>query len=171
MPDFSYYRLDIKEPTWGLTRTRLNLSLTELPKEKTPTMAYQKRFEEVVENKYKGWNHIYTDGSKSEIGVGAAATTGSRTEFASLPKFSSTFTAETHAIHLALNTTSATRGKKFAMFTDSRSCLQALQKQIPTNPKVRKLKHNIANLQKIVKTVESLLDTWTRRYSRKRNSR
>ena len=80
MPDFSYSRLDIKEPTWGLPSTRLNLSLTDLPKEKTPTMAYQKRFKEVVENKYKGWNHIYTDGSKSEIGVEAAATIGNRTK-------------------------------------------------------------------------------------------
>ena len=38
--------------------------------------------------------------------------------------------------------------------TDSRSYLEALQKQIPTNPKVRKLKHTIANQQKIGKTVE-----------------
>jgi len=117
-------------------------------------MAYQKRFKEVVEKKYKGWNHIYTDGSKSEIGVGAAATTRNCTKSASLPKFSSIFTAETHAIHLALNTLSATKGKSFTIFTDPRSCLQALQKQIPTNPKVRKLKHTIANLQKIGKTVE-----------------
>ena len=76
MPDFSYCRLEIKEPTWGLLRTRRNLSLTDLPKEKRPTMAYQKRFQKVVENKYKLWIHIYTDGSKSEIGVGAAYTTG-----------------------------------------------------------------------------------------------
>ena len=57
------------------------MSLTDLPKDKTPTKAYQKRFTEVVENKYKGWNHIYTDGSKSEIGVRAAATTGNRAWF------------------------------------------------------------------------------------------
>ena len=86
--------------------------------------------------------------------MGWAASTGSHPKFASLPKFSSIFIAETHAIHLALNTASATKGKKFAIFTDSRSCLQALQKQIPTTQKVRKLKHNIANLRKIGKTVE-----------------
>ena len=88
----------------------MNMSLTDLPKYRSPTKAYQKRFKEVIENKYKGWKHIYTDGSKSEIGVRAAATTGNRTQSTSLPKFNSIFTAETHAIHLALNTTSATIG-------------------------------------------------------------
>ena len=78
-------------------------------------MVYQKRFKEVVENKHKGWKHIYTDGSKSEIGVGVAATTGSRTESASLLKFSSIFTAETHALHLALNIISATKRNKFTI--------------------------------------------------------
>ena len=34
-------------------------------------MAWQKTFKEFVESKYRGWFHIYTDGSKSEIGVGA----------------------------------------------------------------------------------------------------
>ena len=134
MPNFSYSRLEIKEPTWGLPNTRKNLSLTDLPKEKTPTMAYQKRFKEDVENEYKGWNHIYTDGSKNEIGVGAAAIIENRTKSSSLPKFSSIFTAETHAIHIAFNTIPPTKGKNFTIFTDSRSCLQALQKQFPTNP-------------------------------------
>ena len=85
MPDFSYSRLETKEPSWRLRSTRINLSLTNLPKEKTPTMGYQKRFKEVIENKYKGWNHVYTDGSKSESGLGAAATTENRTKSASLP--------------------------------------------------------------------------------------
>ena len=78
---------------------------------------------------------------------------GSRRETASLPKFSSTFIAETHAIHLTLYTTSAIKGNNFSIFTDSRSCLQALQKQIPSNPKVRKLKHTVANQQKLGNTV------------------
>ena len=94
---------------------------------------------------------MYTNGSETGIGVGAAATPGNSTESASLPNFRFVFTAKTHAIYLALNTISATRKEKFAIFTDSRNCLQALQKQNPTNLKVRKLKHNIANLQKIEK--------------------
>ena len=103
----------------------------------------------------------HTDGSKSEMGVGAAATIGNRTKSASLPKFSSIFTAQTHAILLALNTIFATKGKSFTIITDSRSYLQTLQKQILTDPKVRKLKHTKASLQKIGKQWNSAgyLDT------------
>ena len=86
--------------------------------------------------------------------MGAAATSGNRTELASLQKFKFIFTAENHAIHLALNTISVAKRKKFSTFTDSRSCLQALQKPIQTSPKVRKLKQTIANLQKLGKTVK-----------------
>ena len=120
----------------------------------TPTVAYQKSFKEVVEIKYTGWKHIYTDGSKSEIGVGAATTTGNSTESTSLPKCSSIFKTETPAIHQALKTVSAIKGKNFSMFKNSRSCLQALQNRNPYNPKVRKLKPTIANVQKLRKTVE-----------------
>ena len=93
----------------------MNLSLIDLLKDKTVTIAY------VDENKYKGGKHMYTDGSKNETGVGAAATTGKRTKSASLRKFSSIFTAETHAIHRALNTISATKGDNFTVSTDSKS--------------------------------------------------
>ena len=61
MPDFSYSRLQIKELTWGLPSTRINLYLTDLPKEKTPTVAYQKRFQEVSRiNKKDGITYIQT---------------------------------------------------------------------------------------------------------------
>ena len=66
LPDFSYYRLEINVPTWRLPSSWINFSLTDFPKDKTQTMAYQKRFDEVVEKKYRGWKHIYTDGSESE---------------------------------------------------------------------------------------------------------
>ena len=61
LPVFLYSRLEINEPIWRLRSTRRNLSLTDLPKEKTPTMANQKKFKEVVKNKYKdGDTHIQT---------------------------------------------------------------------------------------------------------------
>ena len=49
MPDFSYSRLEIKEPTQGLPSNRINLSLTDLQKKKTQTTAHQKNFKEVFE--------------------------------------------------------------------------------------------------------------------------
>ena len=133
-------------------------------------MAYLKRFEEVVENEYKGWIHIYTDGSKSKIGVGAAATTGNRTKPASLLKISFIFKAETHAIHLALNKISATKGKNFTIFTDSLRCLQALQKQIRPTQNTKTQAHHSEPTEN-EKNSEILLDTRTSRNSRKRNRR
>ena len=94
------------------------MSLTDLPKDKTLTLAYQKRFKDVVDNYYRGWNHIYTHGFISEIGVGVAATTENRTESASLLKISSVFTAETQAIYIAPNTSSAIKEKNFSVFTN-----------------------------------------------------
>ena len=86
--------------------------------------------------------------------MGEADTTGQRTESASLPKLSSIFTAKAHAIHLAPNTISLSKGKNFSIFTNLRSYIQALQKQTTTYPKAPKLKHTIANLEKLGKTVE-----------------
>ena len=51
-------------------------------------MVYWKRFKEVIDNKYKGWKDIYTDGSISEIGVRAGEIAGNCTDSASIPKFS-----------------------------------------------------------------------------------
>ena len=123
------------------------MSLTDLRKDKTPTMAYNKRFKEVIENKYKGGKHIYTDGSKSELGVGVAATTGNRTESASLPKFSCLFTAETHAIPLVKYNIYIGSIKLFYIHRPEK-LPTSVSKQFPTNPKVRKLTHTMENLQK-----------------------
>ena len=65
---------------------------------------------------------MYTNGSETGIGVGAAATPGNSTESASLPNFRFVFTAKTHAIYLALNTISATKGNNYSILTDSRIC-------------------------------------------------
>ena len=145
--DFSKFRLKIKEYTLGLPSTRINLPLTVLLKNKTPTKTYQSGFKTVFEEKYKGWKHIFRYTSKSEIGVGVAAFTGSRADSASLTTVSWIFAAETYAIHLPLNTISATKGDNFTVSTDSKSWLQTFQKQIPTNSEVRKLKQTMANCE------------------------
>lgn len=154
LPDFSYRLQRIKEPTWSLPRTKINLDLTDLPKESTPLRVYQQKFREIKELNYKGYKHIYTDGSKSEIGVGAAAITEGQAKSASLPKHASIFTAEAYAVHMTVDLIRTSKRKKFSVFTDSRSVLQALDSSIPTNPLIRKLKHKLADLQQDQKEVE-----------------
>ena len=136
MHDFLYSLSRIKEPTWSLPSTIMNLSLTDLPKDTTPPLILQ-WFKELIDKYYKGRNHIYTDGSKIEMGIGAAATTGNYTTSPSLTRVCSIFTTETHVMHLAIKSARTNSRRKFAISTDSRSCFQALQEWIPTNPKVR----------------------------------
>ena len=82
------------------------------------------------------------------VGAAAAATAGNHTESASLLKVCSIFTEKTHATHLALSTVKASSKKKISIFIDSTCCLQALEKRIPTNPKMRRLEHPIDDIQK-----------------------
>ena len=46
----------------------------------------------MFDKKLKGWNLVYTDGWKTEMGLGAAASTGSQTESDSPSKVSSCYT-------------------------------------------------------------------------------
>jgi len=104
LPDFSYSLLKIKEPTWSISEPKVNLNLTKFPKDLTPNIIYQEKFREILEEKYSQWTYLYTDGSKNKDGVGAAIYSEGTTSSASLPKFSTIFTAEAHAIQMALNT-------------------------------------------------------------------
>ena len=71
LPDFSYSLLKIKEPTWSISEPKVNLDLTEFPKDFTPNIIYQKKFQEILEEKYSQWTYLYTDGSKNNDGVSA----------------------------------------------------------------------------------------------------
>ena len=58
------------------------------------------------------------------MGVRVAAANENPTKSVSLPKFRSIFTAETHAIRLALNTIKTINRRKVFDLTDSQYCLQ-----------------------------------------------
>ena len=49
----------------------MKLYLNDLPKYTAPPWNFQQRIKEYIEKIYKGQNNIYTDVSKSEIGVAA----------------------------------------------------------------------------------------------------
>ena len=75
----------------------------------------------------KGRHHeIYTDGSKSEQGVGFAAISSSRSYEISLPNEASVFTAEFMAILYALKIAEEIKAKCI-IYSDSRSAIEALK--------------------------------------------
>ena len=73
---------------------------------------------------------IYTDGSKSEDGVGCAAVCEGESYIRKLPDFSSIFTAEATAIVDALELVHKKKFKSTVIYSDSKSALDALKSSI-----------------------------------------
>ena len=81
--------------------------------------------------------HVFTDGSKSDAGVGFGVVFPSFCRGASLPPVASVFTAELSAIVLALQIIFTLPVSSFIIFSDSRSVLSALHSfNVPFHPLV-----------------------------------
>ena len=93
---------------------------------------------------YQGSVAIYTDGSKSEDGVGFAAVGREATTHGSLPPAASIFTAELHAILAAVKMTRDMRDHSVVVYCDSRSALQAVASLNSPHPVVREIQDWLA---------------------------
>jgi ribonuclease HI len=98
--------------------------------------------------------HIYTDGSKNHTGVAAAAVSNGRLLICRLRNNASIFTAEAPAIILALKIVDTTNEKKFYIFSDSLSCLQALQYPNWGNPVILEIVEKVHHLQTAHKEIK-----------------
>ena len=81
---------------------------------------------------------IFTDGSKSNEGTGCAVVTGNHSRVGRLPNSASSFTAELTAIVHALKEVAKTKAKKFVIYTDSKSSIDAICQYNPFHPLVQK---------------------------------
>ena len=95
-------------------------------------------------SKYQGSVAIYTDGSKSEDGVGFAAVSVDSTTQGSLPPEASIFTAELLAIRAAVKMTKDIRNSSVVIYCDSRSALQAIDSLNSPHPVVREIQDWLA---------------------------
>ena len=77
---------------------------------------------------------IYTDGSKRGDRAAAAAVMNGHAYIERLPDKASIFSAELHAVFLALDHVETSDKDKFVIFTDSQSCLQSIKGQEWKNP-------------------------------------
>ncbi|GFW57112.1 RNA-directed DNA polymerase from mobile element jockey [Trichonephila clavipes] len=75
---------------------------------------------------FSDYEPIFTDGSKSESHVGSAVVSLSTVITDALPISASIYTAELHALRIALEHISLSCGKKFIIYTDSLSALQSI---------------------------------------------
>ena len=128
------------EPPWKIHQ--VNVCEIELEiKQETPPSLKAAFFKEHM-NAHTNSLHIYTDGSKSNHGVGSAVTIPSLSlsDSKSLPKQASIFTAEATAILMALDLIKVLPNKTYTIFTDSKSVTETLKQFEPKNPLLQRAK-------------------------------
>ncbi|KAG1653063.1 RNA-directed DNA polymerase from mobile element jockey [Nymphon striatum] len=122
-------------PPWTMHRPIINFSLTGLKKGTTPSYAYLYKFLEVSDS-YHGYHHIYTDGSRQNDEVAAAAISTLTSLSSRLPDKSSIFSAESKALLLALDIVENSTYGRYIILSDSLSCLMALDNMKYSHPTI-----------------------------------
>ncbi|GBN63071.1 hypothetical protein AVEN_116877-1 [Araneus ventricosus] len=99
--------------------------LSNLLKQDTPHFVYLQLFYHHRQC-YRDFKTAYTDGSKAGSHVGSAAVFNNLTKSERLHSYCNVFTSEIYAIFMVLVKISICNDKKWIIYTDSRSCLEAL---------------------------------------------
>ena len=139
-------------PPWLLTHPEVNLDLANFKKETTTNEKYLKEWE-ILENKYKRHIFLFTDGSKDDTSVGAAVHSKKLGDSCcGLNPKASVYTAECYAIEMALKTIEKSNKTNFAIFSDSLSCLQAIDRSDKDHriTKIREKLHKLSNKKNII---------------------
>ncbi|GFQ87656.1 RNase H domain-containing protein [Trichonephila clavata] len=112
-------------PPWKVIYPKVDFTLSCYSKACTPVSTYRTLYLEHREL-FSDYEPIFTDGSKSESHVGSAVVSLSTVITDALPISASIYTAELHALRIAIEHISLSRGKKFIIYTDSLSALQSI---------------------------------------------
>ncbi|GFV82471.1 RNA-directed DNA polymerase from mobile element jockey [Trichonephila clavipes] len=112
-------------PPWKGIYPKVDFTLSYYSKACTPESTYRTLYLEHREL-FSDYEPIFTDGSKSESHVGSAVVSLSTVITDALPISASIYTAELHALRIALEHISLSCGKKFIIYTDSLSALQSI---------------------------------------------
>ena len=109
---------------------------------------------QILQSRYRSYQHIYTDGSKDGEKVGCAFISGNHSSSLRIPDGSFDFTAEAKAIVLALDfINNCSLYDKFVIFSDSLSVLKALNHTSSRNTQIQKVlekHHEIAKTNEII---------------------
>ena len=135
-----------KTYSWQIGRPEIECSLSVFKKNNTPTSILKAMAKDQIA-KFEDFKHIFTDGSRSENGVGAAAVMNDIVKRSSLPHIASIFTAELHAISLALKIIQENAHMKYAIFIDSLSAIDALVRGDYDNHQVWRIMVRMSEMQ------------------------
>ena len=97
---------------------------------------------------------IYTDGSKTQDGVGIAIVHNEDSRIAKLSDNASIFTAELTAILKSLEYVNKIEGKRFTIYSDSYSALTAIKQFNPSHPLIWKIQEWLCWLASRYKSVQ-----------------
>ncbi|GFQ74854.1 putative RNA-directed DNA polymerase from transposon X-element, partial [Trichonephila clavata] len=103
-------------PPWKVIYPKFDFTLSCYSKACTPESTYRTLYLEHREL-FSDYEPIFTDGSKSESHVGSAVVSLSTVITDALPISASIYTAELHALRIAIEHISLSRGKKFIIYT------------------------------------------------------
>ncbi|GFY49911.1 uncharacterized protein TNIN_436091 [Trichonephila inaurata madagascariensis] len=112
-------------PLWKVIYPKVDFTLSCYSKACIPGSTYRTLYLRHREL-FSDYEPIFTDGSKSESHVGSAVVSLSTVITDALPISASIYTAELHALRIALEHISLSCGKKFIIYTDSLSALQSI---------------------------------------------
>ena len=126
---------------------------TDICKKNTPPQEVKAKFLEHDRKHTKDYK-IFTDGSKSNDGVGCAVVTEEFSNLGRLPDSASSFTAELTAMVHALREASSARSKKIVIYTDSKSVIDSISKYNPFHPLVQKAQEWLYRIYSRHKTVQ-----------------
>ena len=125
-------------PPWELVLPESDTSLARRPKTEKSAVEMSQLGLELIAS-YQDRVAVYTDGSKTESGVGCAFVIGTATRSFTLPSLASVFTSELVAIYKALCFLETCEETQYTIFTDSLSSIQAISNFNSDNDLIRKI--------------------------------
>ena len=135
----------LETPAWQMACPTVDVSLSETIKGDIAPNAFKAKALEHLSS-YDGYIRAYTDGSKTDQGVGCAFVLADTTRSFTLPRNSSVFTAELVALIKVLCFIEVDGEVSYLVLSDSLSCLQAVKALYPSNPLVQEVLQRLTTL-------------------------
>ncbi|XP_076660928.1 uncharacterized protein LOC143364494, partial [Halictus rubicundus] len=140
-------------PPWIISELKYHIELKEFDKEKTSSLTFNAVFQDIV-NSYEDKVCIYTDGSKTNAGVGYAFCINGEIHSWSKPGTSTIYTTELHAIWRSLQYFLSTSPQSVAIIcTDSLSSIMSIKDRFSTNSLIHNINTVIHNIREVGKEV------------------
>ncbi|CAI6346273.1 unnamed protein product [Macrosiphum euphorbiae] len=136
-------------PFWQWT-PKINTQLLHFKKNSTLQKIITMNFNDILHTEFQDFNHIYTDASKTSVGVGFTYSTSlTSKQFKLLPE-ASIFTAETQAIKETLIFRKSTISNNILIISDSLSALLAIEAPNPSNEIIYQIHNIISSTHKVI---------------------